>query len=98
MDCEGQPRWCYNVTNVVACIDAERSEKRPTGFIAKEVFFEDRVPVEASVFKDPLTAPVKIHVNEAAKAMLESLIAEADLVGAAFVEPGPPPKKPRLRA
>ena len=98
MDCEGQPRWFYNVTNVVACIDEERSDKWSTGFISKEAFFEDRVPVEASVFKDPLTAPVKIHVNEAAKAVLESLIAEANLVGAAFVEPGPPPKKPRPRA
>ena len=98
MDCAGEPRWFYNVTNVVPCIDEEHSEKRPTGAISKEEFFEDKVPTEASVFKDPLTAPVKIYVNEAAKAVLEELIAEADLVGAAFVEPGPPPKKPRPRA
>lgn len=97
MDCEGQSRWFYNVTNVVSCIDEENSEKRPTGALSKEEFFEDKVPTEAAVFKDPLTAPVKIYVNEAAKAALEALIADADLVGAAFVEPGPPPKRPRPR-
>ena len=98
MDCEGQSRWFYNVTNVVSCIDEERSEKRPTGALSKEEFFESKVPAEPAVFKDPLTAPVKIYVNEAAKVALEDLIAKADLVGAAFVEPGPPPKKPRPRA
>jgi hypothetical protein len=98
MDCEDQSRWFYNVTNVVSCIDEERSEKRPTGALSKEEFFEGKVPTEAAVFKDPLTAPVKIHVTEAAKAALEDLIAKTDLVGAAFVLPGPPPKKPRPRA
>ena len=98
MDCEGEPRWFYNVTNVVSCIDEGRSEKRPTGALSKEAFSEERVPTESAIFKDPLTAPVKIYVNDAAKSTLEALIAEADLIGAAFVEPGPPPKKPRPRA
>jgi hypothetical protein len=98
MDCEGEPRWFYNVTNVLSCIDEERSEKRPTGALSKEEFFDDKVPTEPAVFKDPLTAPVKIYVNEAAKAALESLIDDAGLVGAAFVVPGPPPKRPRPTA
>lgn len=98
MDCSGAPRWFYNVTNVVPCIDEERSEKRPTGALSKEEFFKNKVPTEAAVFKDPLTARVKIYVNDTAKVTLERLIAEANLVGAAFVEPGPPPKKPRPRS
>ena len=98
MDCEGEPRWFYNVTNVVACIDEVRSAKRPSGSISKEEFFEDKVPVDESVFKDPLMAAGKLYVNEAAKSALEKLIAGAGIVGAAFVKPGPPPKKPRPRA
>ena len=97
LDCEGEARWFYNVTNRVDCIDEARSTKRPGGSISKEEFFEDKVPVGESVFKDPLTAAVKIYVNEAAKAALEDLIADSKLVGAAFVEPGPAPKKLRPR-
>jgi hypothetical protein len=97
MDCEGESRWFYNVTNVVPCIDEGRSTKRPSGAIAKEEFFEDKVPVDESVFKDPLMAAGKIYVNEAAKAVLQKLIDDAGLVGAAFVEPGSAPKKPRPR-
>jgi hypothetical protein len=98
MDCDGQPRWFYNITSVVSCIDAARSERRPTGALSKEVFLDVEVPLQTAVFKDPLTAPTKIYVNEAAKADLEQLIAGAGLLGAAFVEPGPPPKKARPRA
>lgn len=98
MDCEGTPRWFYNVTNAVPCIDEARSDRKPSGAIVKEAFFADKVPMEAAVFKDPLMAAGKLYVNEQAKAVLEKLIAEAGLVGAAFNEPGPPPKKPRPRA
>jgi len=49
MDCEGEPRWFYNVTNVVSCIDEGRSERRPTGALSKEAFSEERVPAEAAV-------------------------------------------------
>ena len=54
--------------------------------------------VDESVFKDPLMAAGKLYVNEAGRTVLEELIAGAGIVGAAFVEPGPPPKKPRPRA
>lgn len=97
MDCAGEPRWFYNVTNVIPCIDEARSAKRPSGSILKEEFFEDRVPADAAVFKDPLTAAAVLYVNEAGKAALEAIIAEAAIVGIALVEPGPPPKKPRPR-
>lgn len=98
MDCEGETRWFYNVTHVVPCIDEGRSTKRPSGAIACEAFFEDKLPVAPSVFKDPLTAAGKIYVNDAAKAVLHKLIEDSSLLGASFVEPGPAPKKPRPRA
>ena len=98
MDCGGETRWFYNVTNVVSCIDEALSTRRPSGDISKEAFLDAKVPVAASVFKDPVTAIGKLYVNAAAKATLEKLIADAGIVGAEFAEPGPPPKKPRPRA
>jgi len=95
MECQGEARWFYNVTNLVSCIDESRSTRRPSGDISKEEFFEDRVPVVESVFKDPVTAVGKLYVNALAKSALEEIIAAAGLVGAEFAEPGPPPKKPR---
>jgi hypothetical protein len=95
MDCVGEPRWFYNVTNLIPCIDEARSARRPSGSIVKEEFFEDRLPIDAAVFKDPLTAAAVLYVNEAGKAALEVIIAEAAIVGMALVELGPPPKKPR---
>lgn len=98
MECQGETRWFYNVTNLVPCIDESRSTRRPSGDISKEEFFEDKVPVAESVFKDPITAIGKLYVNAPAKATLEKIIAAAGIVGAEFAEPGPPPKKPRPRA
>lgn len=97
MDCAGEPRWFYNVTNLIPCIDEARSAKRPSGSIVKEEFIEERVPVDAAVFKDPLTAAAVLYVNEAGKAALEAILTEAAIVGMAFAELGPPPKKPRPR-
>jgi hypothetical protein len=98
MDCAGEPRWFYNVTNLIPCIDEARSAKRPSGSIVKEEFFEDRLPIDATVFKDPLTAAAVLYVNEAGKVALESIIRDAAIVGMALVELGPPPKKPRPRS
>ncbi|KZC19148.1 MULTISPECIES: hypothetical protein [Rhodanobacter] len=98
LDCAGEPRWFYNVTSVIPCIDEAHSAKRPSGSVVNEEFFEDRLPVDAAVFKDPLTAAAVLYVNEAGKAALEAIITEAAIVGVAFVELGPPPKKPRPRS
>ena len=98
MDCDGDTRWFYNVTNVVSCIDESRSTRKPSGVISKEEFFEDKVPVMESVFKDPITAVGKLYVNTPGKAALEKIILDAGIVGAEFAEPGPPPKRPRPRA
>jgi hypothetical protein len=95
LDVQGQVEWFYNVTNVVDCIDIDKSDKRPSGAIAKEAFFSEKLPTGAALFKDPKTARTKIYANDAAKALLEELIAAAGLTGAAFVLPGPPPARPR---
>lgn len=97
MDCAGDSRWFYNVTNLIPCIDEARSVKRPSGSIVKEEFIEGQVPVDAAVFKDPLTAAAVLYVNEAGKAALEAIVSRAAIVGLAFAEPGPPPKRPRPR-
>lgn len=97
MDCQGEPRWFYNVTNLVPCIDEAQSVRKPSGAISKEAFSEGKVPQGAVVFKDPLTAPAAIYITDAGKATIEKLVAAADITGLAVVEPGPGPKKPRPR-
>ncbi len=95
IDVQGSVEWFYNVTNVIDCIDADKSDKRPSGAIAKEAFHERMVPSTPALFKDPRTARTKIYANEEAKAVLERLMSAAHLTGAAFSEPGPPPPRPR---
>lgn len=95
MDCAGEPRWFYNVTNLISCIDEARSTKRPSGSLVREEFFDDKVPLDAAVFKDPLTVAAVLYVNEAGKAALEAIITDAAIVGLAIAELGPSPKKPR---
>ncbi|HET6807095.1 MAG TPA: hypothetical protein VFH59_16795 [Frateuria sp.] len=89
LDCEGEPRWFYNVTRVIACVDAGRSATFGDGGIAREVFDESAVPPEPLVFKDPRTAPVRIYVNDAGKALIEREAGEAGLSGIECGEPGP---------
>lgn len=81
LDCEGEPRWFYNATNLVACVDEDRSEKFDDGGIMLEAFDESKAPKEAAVFKDPLTAPVRIYVNDAGKRTIEKLAADWSLSG-----------------
>ncbi|WEN14369.1 hypothetical protein PY254_14170 [Rhodanobacter sp. AS-Z3] len=84
---EGQPEYFYNVTNVLACIDANLSERRPEGTIAREVFDMGLVPSLATVFKDRLNLG-KIYVNSAGKSVLEQLVAEHKITGLSFRQAG----------
>ena len=84
---EGQSEYFYNVTNVVSCIDANLSEQRPEGTIAREVFDEARVPSVATVFKDRLNLG-KIYVNSAGKEVLAQLVAEHEITGLNFRQAG----------
>ena len=75
------------MTNLLQCIDYERSEKRYDTVI-KEVFLHDAVPEAPLIFKDPYTAGTRIYLNQAGKEKFEQLCADAGLFGARFVEAG----------
>ena len=89
LDCEGEPRWFFNATNLVACVDEGRSEKFEDGGIMLEAFDESKAPKEAAVFKDPLTSPVRIYVNDAGKRTIEELAKEVCLTGIECGAPRP---------
>ncbi len=81
LDCEGEPRWFFNATKIVACVDKAKSEKFEDGGIMLEAFDESKAPKAAAVFKDPLTAPIRIYVNDAGKAEIERIASAAGLTG-----------------
>ena len=85
---DGAVEYFYNVTNIVDCIDTDRSVRRGSGAISKEAFFVDKVPTKPAIFKDPKTVRSRIYANEAAKEALDKLISDAALVGLVFCEPG----------
>ena len=87
LHCAGETLHFFNATKLIDCIDVERSEKRRSGAIAMEAFDESNVPHETAVFKDPRTAGARIYVNDAGRAEIERIVAEAGLAG---VECGPP--------
>lgn len=89
LDCEGEPRWFFNVTQRLDCVDLQRSQRFDDGGLRLEAFDENRLPDTALVFKDPLTAPVRIYVNEAGKQALEALVHEAGLSGLECGAPRP---------
>lgn len=89
LDCDGEARYFYNVTNIVSCIDFEKSEKSSTGkSVLKAEFLQDAIPESAQIFKDPLTAKGRIYLTQAAKDVLEEIIAENELTGLRFFEAG----------
>lgn len=88
LDIEGQTHFFFNATNLVDCIDRERSEQRPGGVVGKEAFIEGAVPMEPAVFKAPATARSRLYVNEAGKLTLESAAAQAGIRGLLFVRAG----------
>ena len=78
---DGAVEYFYNVTRVIDCIDPERSEKRSSGSLLKEVFRTDALPAGPAVFKDPRTVRIRIYVNDEAKKLLEAAIAAHGLTG-----------------
>jgi hypothetical protein len=65
----------------VPCVDADRSEKSEFGDISMEVFHDSEIPIEASIFKDPSTADVRIYINEEGRELVDKLITSAKLTG-----------------
>ena len=87
VDCAGEVKYFYNVTNIVSCIDYENSTKRGTA-VTKAVFLAQAIPSDAQIFKDPLTANARTYLTSAAKAILEHRIAAAQLTGLEIFEAG----------
>lgn len=87
VDCDAEPRYWYNVTNLVPCIDFEKSEKLGNS-VTKAEFLADAIPSGAQVLKDPRTANTRIYLTAAAREILEKLIADAGLTGLAFFQAG----------
>ncbi len=75
-----QRLYFYNVTNIINCIDFDRSETEGKKVI-KPAFMPGAVPAGAQVFKDPLRKKMDIYLNEAAQAELSRLMTEAGLRG-----------------
>ena len=82
-----QRLYFYNVTNVIPCIDFDRSETEGKKVI-KPAFVPGAVPDSVQVFKDPLRKKMDIYLNEAAYAELSGLIASAGLKGSTFMRAG----------
>ncbi len=83
IDVLGQVEYYYNITNIIDCIDRDRSEVLPGGFIRKPVFKDSAIPIQAAVFKDAAHRS-SIYVNDAAKSELEKRIAESGITGMGF--------------
>lgn len=83
IDVLGEVEYYYNVTNVIACVDLDRSEVVPGGFVKKPAFNDSLIPTQAAVFKDAAVLS-SIYVNDAAKTELEKRIAESGITGMGF--------------
>jgi hypothetical protein len=83
VDVDGHVEYYYNVTNLVACLDEERTEKTDYGAIRKPVFSASAIPDAPTLFKLP-RSPVRIYVNDGAKEILEERIAKQSLIGMSF--------------
>ncbi len=89
LDCSGEVLYFFNATRIVSCVDKSRSEKFEDGGVMLESFEESKAPTEAAVFKDPLTAPVRIYVNDAGKTEIERIAVDASLTGIECGTPRP---------
>ena len=79
-----QQLYFYNVTNVIPCIDFDRSETEGKKVI-RPTFMPGSVPSSAQVFKDPLRKKMDIYLTEPAYAKLNGLIGSAGLRGSTFM-------------
>lgn len=81
---ESETYYFYNVTNIINCIDVERSEKRGSA-IVKPVYRSDAIPSTVQIFKDPRRARTDIYVNDTAKDVFERVLGQEHILGATFV-------------
>lgn len=73
--------YFFNCTNLVDCIDEERTKRGEESILILEAIDESKVPTEPTVFKDPKTARVRNYVNAAGKAVIEQWVHESGITG-----------------
>lgn len=83
----GNFRYLYNVTNIVVCVDGDRTTRTASGTLKKVAFDFSKVPDEPCVFKDSMTAQLHIYVNDAAKKLLGQWAHDAGLTGLEIAKP-----------
>lgn len=85
LDVAGQTEFYFNPTHVIACVDQESSERRPSGDIATAAFIDAAIPTKPAVFVDSST-PGDIYVNDEARNELGQRIQRAGITGMSFVQ------------
>ena len=78
---DGETLYMFNCTNVIDCLDLDRTQKTEDGRIKLEAIDESKVPDEPTVFKAPQTARVRNYLNDAAKAVIEQCVNAAGVCG-----------------
>jgi hypothetical protein len=82
VDVDGQIEYYYNVTNVLECLDREKSRIEAC-YVERPVFQERLIPKEPALFVEP-ALPGRIFVNKAARQILESAISAHGITGVSF--------------
>jgi len=82
VDVDGETEYYFNVTNVLECLDRERS-RFEAHYVERPVFQEHLIPETPVMFVEP-ALPGRIFVNEVAKEILERGIAEHNITGMSF--------------
>lgn len=82
IDVDGNTEYYYNVTNVVACLDREKSQFDGP-YVEEPVFVERLVPSAPSIFVEPAIHG-RIFVNDAAKLAMEERITANKISGMDF--------------
>jgi hypothetical protein len=77
--------YAFNCTNLIECVDQERTRRDEFGAVIVEAFDMSRVPSAPAVFKDPSTASIRIYANDAAKEAIESWAEASTITGIEIV-------------
>jgi len=81
----GETLYFFNCTNLIDCLDENRTERGDGGLLVMEAIDDSKVPSEPAVFKDPKTARMRNYVNDAAKEVIEQRMREAVITGLEIV-------------
>ncbi|WP_338848951.1 hypothetical protein V8J88_08405 [Massilia sp. W12] len=88
VECQGKIEYQYNITNVLDCLDKDKTEFDENGIVIREAFAPEFDGQEALIFKAPETVRNRMYVNQAAKERIALIIAQENLTGIKFSAPG----------